>query len=76
MQEASWILDYILKEELSEEKKDRVINDSKVNGFHGKSLGAVSVTGKGGYRKPYLPMIQGVQHNARVNRIESPGIIS
>ena len=35
---------------------------STVNGFHGKSLGAVSVTGKGGYRKPYLPMIQGVQH--------------
>jgi putrescine aminotransferase len=33
-----------------------------VNGFHGKSLGAVSVTGKGDYRKPYLPIIQGVQH--------------
>ncbi len=35
---------------------------SMVNGFHGKSLGAVSVTGKGTYRKPYLPIIQGVQH--------------
>ena len=35
---------------------------STVNGFHGKSLGAVSVTGKGAYRKPYLPIIQGVQH--------------
>ena len=35
---------------------------STVNGFHGKSLGAVSVTGKGTYRKPYLPIIQGVQH--------------
>jgi len=35
---------------------------SMVNGFHGKSLGAVSVTGKGDYRKPYLPIIQGVQH--------------
>jgi putrescine aminotransferase len=35
---------------------------STVNGFHGKSLGAVSVTGKGDYRKPYLPIIQGVQH--------------
>jgi putrescine aminotransferase len=33
-----------------------------VNGFHGKSFGAVSVTGKGAYRQPYLPMIQGVQH--------------
>ena len=35
---------------------------STVNGFHGKSLGAVSCTGKGTYRKPYLPIIQGVQH--------------
>jgi putrescine aminotransferase len=35
---------------------------STVDGFHGKSLGAVSVTGKGTYRKPYLPIIQGVQH--------------
>ena len=37
---------------------------STVNGFHGKSLGAVSATGKGIYRKPYLPIIQGVQHVA------------
>ena len=35
---------------------------SMVNGFHGKSMGAVSATGKGTYRKPYLPIIQGVQH--------------
>ncbi len=35
---------------------------STVNGFHGKSLGAVSATGQGTYRKPYLPIIQGVQH--------------
>jgi putrescine aminotransferase len=35
---------------------------STVNGFHGKSYGAVSVGGKSTYRKPYLPMIQGVQH--------------
>lgn len=35
---------------------------STVGGFHGKSMGAVSVTGKGMYRRPYLPMIQGVQH--------------
>jgi putrescine aminotransferase len=33
-----------------------------VNGFHGKSLGAVSVTGKSTYRSPYLPMVQQVQH--------------
>ena len=35
---------------------------STVGGFHGKSLGAVSATGKAAYRKPYLPMIQSVQH--------------
>ncbi len=37
---------------------------STVNGFHGKSMGAVSATGKGMYRKPYLPIIQGIQHVA------------
>jgi len=35
---------------------------SMVDGFHGKSMGAVSCTGKGDYRAPYLPLIQGVQH--------------
>ncbi len=35
---------------------------STVNGFHGKSFGAVSATGKAIYRRPYLPIIQGVQH--------------
>ncbi|MBU2515744.1 putrescine aminotransferase [bacterium] len=35
---------------------------STVSGFHGKSMGAVSVTGKATFRKPYLPLIQGVQH--------------
>lgn len=30
--------------------------------FHGKSLGALSLTGKGDYRKPFLPMLQGVRH--------------
>jgi len=35
---------------------------SCVNGFHGKSFGALSVSGKYTYRQPYLPMIQGVQH--------------
>ncbi len=35
---------------------------STVDSFHGKSLGAVSATGKAAYRKPYLPMIQSVQH--------------
>lgn len=35
---------------------------STVNAFHGKSFGALSVVGKAAYRKPYLPVIQGVQH--------------
>lgn len=35
---------------------------STVGGFHGKSFGAVSATGKAAYRKPYLPMLQSVQH--------------
>lgn len=35
---------------------------STVGGFHGKSMGALSATGKAVYRKPYLPLIQGVVH--------------
>ncbi len=35
---------------------------STVGAFHGKSLGAISMGGKGDYREPYLPMIQQVQH--------------
>ena len=35
---------------------------STVGGFHGKSMGAISVTGKNTYRVPYTPMVQQVQH--------------
>ncbi len=35
---------------------------STLNGFHGKSMGAVSVGGKSTYRVPYIPMVQQVQH--------------
>lgn len=35
---------------------------STVGAFHGKSLGAISMGGKGAYREDYLPMIQQVQH--------------
>ncbi|MDR1797077.1 MAG: putrescine aminotransferase [Clostridiales Family XIII bacterium] len=35
---------------------------STVGAFHGKSMGAISVGGKGAYREDYLPMIQQVQH--------------
>lgn len=35
---------------------------STVGGFHGKSMGAVSVCGKSTYRVPYTPMVQQVQH--------------
>jgi len=35
---------------------------SAVGGFHGKSMGAISVGGKSTYRIPYLPMVQQVTH--------------
>ncbi|MDR0885879.1 MAG: putrescine aminotransferase [Clostridiales Family XIII bacterium] len=35
---------------------------STVGAFHGKSMGAISMGGKGAYREDYLPMIQQVQH--------------
>ncbi|OJU18542.1 MAG: putrescine aminotransferase [Clostridiales bacterium 43-6] len=35
---------------------------SAIDGFHGKSMGAVSVGGKSTYRTPYIPMVQQVQH--------------
>lgn len=35
---------------------------STVGAFHGKSMGAVSMGGKGTYRIPYIPMVQQVQH--------------
>jgi len=35
---------------------------SSVGGFHGKSMGAISVGGKATYRVPYLPMLQQVSH--------------
>lgn len=35
---------------------------STVGAFHGKSMGAISMGGKGSYRTPYTPMVQQVQH--------------
>lgn len=35
---------------------------STVRAFHGKSMGAISMGGKGSYRTPYTPMVQQVQH--------------
>jgi len=35
---------------------------STVGAFHGKSIGAISVGGKGAYREDYLPIVQQVQH--------------
>jgi putrescine aminotransferase len=31
-------------------------------GFHGKTMGSLSATGKGTYRAPYLPLVPGFQH--------------
>lgn len=35
---------------------------STEKGFHGKTMGSLSATGKGLYRKPYLPLVPGFQH--------------
>ncbi|KRM06091.1 putrescine--2-oxoglutarate aminotransferase [Liquorilactobacillus ghanensis DSM 18630] len=35
---------------------------STIGAFHGKSMGAISMGGKGSYRVPYIPMVQQVQH--------------
>jgi len=35
---------------------------SAVGGFHGKSMGALSVGGKSTYRVPYLPLVQQISH--------------
>jgi len=35
---------------------------STLGGFHGKSMGAISVGGKATYREPYLPIVQQVAH--------------
>ncbi|MEG0830331.1 MAG: putrescine aminotransferase [Anaerovoracaceae bacterium] len=35
---------------------------STIGAFHGKSMGAISMGGKGAYREDYIPMIQQVQH--------------
>ena len=35
---------------------------STIGAFHGKSMGAISMGGKGAYREDYVPMVQQVQH--------------
>jgi putrescine aminotransferase len=35
---------------------------STIGAFHGKSMGAISMGGKGAYREDYTPLIQQVQH--------------
>ena len=35
---------------------------STIGAFHGKSMGAISMGGKGAYREDYIPMVQQVQH--------------
>lgn len=35
---------------------------STEKGFHGKTMGSLSATGKGLYRTPYLPLVPGFQH--------------
>lgn len=35
---------------------------STEKGFHGKTMGSLSATGKGLFRQPYLPLVPGFQH--------------
>lgn len=35
---------------------------STIKGFHGKSLGALSILGKAVYREPVLPLLEGIHH--------------
>lgn len=35
---------------------------SMLKGFHGKTLGSLSLMGKSDYRQPLLPLLEGVQH--------------
>ncbi|MFC7392262.1 putrescine aminotransferase [Scopulibacillus cellulosilyticus] len=35
---------------------------STVGGFHGKTMGSLSATGKAAFREPYVPLIQQFQH--------------
>lgn len=41
---------------------DRTTFISTTRAFHGKSLGSLSATAKGVFRKPFLPMIPGFRH--------------
>lgn len=41
---------------------DRTTIVSTTRAFHGKSLGSLSATAKGMFRKPFLPLIPGVKH--------------
>jgi len=35
---------------------------STINGFHGKTFGSLSASGKGTFREPYLPLVPGFHH--------------
>ncbi|MGE6375181.1 putrescine aminotransferase [Peribacillus muralis] len=43
---------------------DRFTIISTTKSFHGKSLGSLSATAKGMFRKPFIPLIPGVRHVA------------
>lgn len=46
------------------QKEDRNTFIATTSAFHGKSLGALSGTAKGSFRKPFLPLVQGFRHVA------------
>lgn len=41
---------------------DRTVFISTTRAFHGKSLGSLTATGKGMFRKPFLPLVPGFRH--------------
>ncbi|RFB13591.1 putrescine aminotransferase [Bacillus sp. HNG] len=47
---------------LAKMHSDRTTFIATTRAFHGKSLGSLSATAKGVFRKPFLPMIQGFRH--------------
>ena len=53
---------------------------STVGAFHGKSMGAISMGGKGAYREDYIPMVQQVQHveygNAEATRTAVKNLVA
>lgn len=47
---------------IAQQKENRNTFIATTSAFHGKSLGSLSGTAKGSFRKPFLPLVQGFRH--------------